>query len=158
MGNRPSYYGENAPKLQDLLDELGMEYERFGQHDDQWRIYGATHIIDIWPARMIYHRIGGETVKSNEPYCRDMDWQFNREQVERLVKTGNHEVPKRVSAADRNPAVAVTQIYTEEHYKEGIKKEIKAVLDRLEWVVDHPMESGYESMKMAIKAERKSYE
>jgi len=86
MSKKPNYFKENAPKLEALCDELGLLAEF--KSEDQWRIYGATHVIDIWPARMVYHRVKGEDVKAIEPYYRGLDWQFNKQQVKKLLETG----------------------------------------------------------------------
>lgn len=76
----------NKPLLISLCQELDFEYYEINEH--QIRIMGATHIIDIWPARMTYHRISGEDIKSKEDYSK-LDYVFNKEQVSRLLYTGS---------------------------------------------------------------------
>ena len=66
MSKRPSWHHINYPALKELLEEIGFPYEEFSKH--HFRIMGETHIIDIWPARMVCHIHDGETVKANEPY------------------------------------------------------------------------------------------
>ena len=65
---------------------MGFEVEQLSP--DQYRVYAANYIIDFWPARMVYHRIKGESIKSIEPYHRSLDWMFNRNQVIKLLETG----------------------------------------------------------------------
>ena len=86
MSKKPSWYVDNSTKLVMLCDELGLELEYIGEL--QWRVYGATHVIDIWPSRMVYHRISGENIKAIEPYSHDLDQQFNKKQVKKLLEMG----------------------------------------------------------------------
>lgn len=84
---RPENFANNKRDLIALCDELGFEY---GFPDTyQMRIWGATHVIDIWPSRMTFHRVRGETIRAVEPYPRgELDFNFNREQVKKLLETG----------------------------------------------------------------------
>lgn len=87
MGRKkPEWLDENLPKLLNLCEKNGYEYEQKSRY--QYRIYGATHVIDIYPSRMVYHRIQGEDIKNFEPYPRELDEQFNYKQVEGLLATG----------------------------------------------------------------------
>ena len=95
MSKKQSWHHINYPALKELLEELELPYEEFNEH--HFRIMGGTHIIDIWPARMTYHRHAGETIKAKEPYHKGLtgikvedalDRQFNREQVIRLLENG----------------------------------------------------------------------
>jgi len=89
MGRKkPSWYAQNLPKLAKLCDELGLEWEFKDPDEYQVRVYGATHIIDIWPSRMVYHRVNGENINANEKYHHLLDEQFNYRQVKRLLLTG----------------------------------------------------------------------
>lgn len=83
---KPSYREANLRALYALCGREGYEIEE--KSDDQYRVYGATHIIDFWVARMVYHRISGENIKSVEPYHRGLDHQFNEKQVAHLLATG----------------------------------------------------------------------
>jgi len=87
MGRKkPEYLDQNLPQLLNLCEEHGYEYEMKSRY--QFRIYGATHIIDIYPSRMVYHRIQGESIRAFEPYPRILDEQFNKDQVIELLATG----------------------------------------------------------------------
>jgi len=94
MSKRPSWHHINYPALKKLLEEMELPYEEFNEH--HFRIMGGTHIIDIWPARMTYHRHAGEVVSAKEPYHKGNDfWQdkgldreFNKEQAKKLLETG----------------------------------------------------------------------
>lgn len=87
MAKRKSNHHINYPALKELLEEMELPYEEFSKH--HFRIMGATHIIDIWPSRMTYHLHAGESIKSQEPYYRgELDMQFNKEQVIKLLETG----------------------------------------------------------------------
>lgn len=95
MSKKPSWHHINYPALKELLEELELPYEEFSEH--HFRIMGATHIIDLWPARMTYHRHAGETIKAHEPYHKTifgektegaLDRQFNKEQVTKLLTEG----------------------------------------------------------------------
>lgn len=86
---KPEYLDRNLPQLINLCEEMGYEYEKKSMY--QYRIYGATHVIDIYPSRMVYHRLQGETIRSHEPYPRELDQQFNRKQVEQLLATGEYK-------------------------------------------------------------------
>ena len=87
MGRKKlQYLDNNLPKLLNLCEEKGYEYEMKSRY--QYRIYGATHIIDIYPSRMVYHRLQGEDIMAFEPYPRILDEQFNKKQVEELLATG----------------------------------------------------------------------
>ena len=83
---KPEWLDENLPKLINLCEENGYEYEKKSKY--QYRIYAATHIIDIYPSRMVYHRLKGEDIKSIETYPRSLDERFNKRQVEELLETG----------------------------------------------------------------------
>lgn len=84
---KPENFDENLRQLLDLCDELGYEIEKKDTY--QYRIYGATHVIDIWPSRMVYHRLYGEESRSIEQYHRGtLDLYFNRSQVQKLLDTG----------------------------------------------------------------------
>lgn len=85
---RPSFYNQNLPQLLKLCRDNGYEYEFKDPEEYQVRVYGATHVIDIWPSRMVYHRVKGEVIRSKEDYSRELDWQFNKEQVSKLLATG----------------------------------------------------------------------
>jgi len=88
MGRKkPEWLDENLPKLVNLCEQNGYEYEKKSIY--QYRIYGATHVIDIYPSRMVYHRLECETIRSVEPYPRVLDERFNKEQVEQLLATGD---------------------------------------------------------------------
>lgn len=83
---RPNYSSENLLQLVRLCNQLDLVLDKVS--DDQYRVYGATHVIDIWVARMVYHRISGEDIRAVEPYSHDLDWKFNKEQVKQLLLTG----------------------------------------------------------------------
>lgn len=86
---KPEYLDDNLPQLLNLCEEMGYEYEKKSRY--QYRIFGATHIIDIYPSRMVYHRLQGESIKAFEPYPRELEQQFNRKQVEQLLATGEYK-------------------------------------------------------------------
>lgn len=86
MSKKPSYRDKNLPQLVKLCNEYGFEIKDINY--DQVRVFGATHIFDIWPARMVYHRIDGEDIKSNEPYSCELSWEFNKNQILKLLMTG----------------------------------------------------------------------
>jgi hypothetical protein len=86
---KPEYLDENVPQLINLCEEYGYEYEKKSRY--QYRIYAATHVIDIYPSRMVYHRLQGENIKANEPYPRELNPRFDREQVEELLSTGTYK-------------------------------------------------------------------
>lgn len=94
MSKRPSWHHINYPALKALLEEMELPYEEFNKH--HFRIMGATHIIDIWPARMVCHRYSGEIIKAKEPYYGgktdtgtvNLDREFNKQQVKKLLETG----------------------------------------------------------------------
>lgn len=77
----------NKPRLLELLNELDLEHYELNEH--QIRVMGATHILDIWPARMTCHRIGGEEITSKEEYFR-LKYFFDYDQVKKLLETGEH--------------------------------------------------------------------
>jgi hypothetical protein len=87
MGRKPNYQTYNLPKLIKLCEKHGFEIEKKDTY--QYRVYAASHIIDFWPARMVYHRVKGEVIRSVEDYHRELDWEFNEKQVERLLLTGD---------------------------------------------------------------------
>lgn len=87
MSKRRTFYDHNQPELKALIDELGLEYEPMDGLC--YRIYGATHVIDIWMSRMVAHRIKGEDIKAKEPYVH-LDERMNRAQVEKLLLTGQY--------------------------------------------------------------------
>jgi len=87
MSKKPSYFTANINKLNALCEQRGYLIENIGD-ELQYRVYGATHVIDIWPSRMVYHRIKGENISANEPYYRGLDWEFNEKQVAHLLDTG----------------------------------------------------------------------
>lgn len=87
MGKKRSAFDTNLPELIKFCEANGYEYERPDPY--QFRIYGATHVIDIWPSRMTYHRVKGEVIKAHEPYPRgELDFHFNEAQVKKLIETG----------------------------------------------------------------------
>lgn len=87
MGKRVSYLKDNVIQLIKLCNELGYRCDKLSSY--QYRVYGATHIIDIWPSRMVYHRVDGEILRNIEIYWRDkLDNKFNKKQVETLLATG----------------------------------------------------------------------
>lgn len=94
MSKKPSWHHINYPALKELLEELELPYEEFSEH--HFRIMGGTHIIDIWPARMVCHRHAGEVIGAVEPYYGgksysgeiQLDRQFNKEQVTKLLTEG----------------------------------------------------------------------
>lgn len=87
MGRKkPEFLDNNLPQLLNLCEEKGYEYEKLSRY--QYRIYASTHVIDIYPSRMVYHRLMGDNIKAIEPYPRILDEQFNRAQVEQLLETG----------------------------------------------------------------------
>lgn len=75
----------NKPRLIEYLNKAGVEYFEVNEH--QIRVMGATHIIDIWPARMTVHRISGERIDSIEPY-KKLSYYFNEKEVKALVEEG----------------------------------------------------------------------
>lgn len=83
---KPEYFNQNLPQLLKLCEEYGYEIEKKDVY--QYRVYASTHIIDIWPSRMIFHRLSGENIKAVEPYIRELDQQFNKKQVSELLATG----------------------------------------------------------------------
>lgn len=83
---KPEYLDQNIPQIINLCEEKGYEYDRLSRY--QYRIYAATHVIDIYPSRMVYHRLRGEDIKAFEPYPRELSEQFNRKEVEQLLETG----------------------------------------------------------------------
>jgi hypothetical protein len=87
MSKKPNFFDSNYKQLLKLCEENGYEIEIINC-GSQYRIYGATHVIDIWPSRMVYHRIGGENIKAIEPYSHKLDWKFNIKQVSKLLLTG----------------------------------------------------------------------
>lgn len=89
MSKKPSFFDSNYKQLVALCEKEGYEIEE-KDPGSQYRVYGATHIIDIWPSRMVYHRVQGETVRSNEPYHHGLKWQFDYKQVSHLLATGEY--------------------------------------------------------------------
>lgn len=87
MSKKPSYFNQNLPQLMALCRREGYEIVEIDP-GSQYRVYAATHVIDIWPSRMVYHRISGESIRSNEPYHRCLKWQFDKGQVAHLLDTG----------------------------------------------------------------------
>jgi hypothetical protein len=86
MSRRPPLFlHENLPQLIKLCKESGYEIEQ--KSPDQYRVYAATAVIDIWPARMKYHRIRGESLNAVERYY-SMRARFHRDQVKKLLDTG----------------------------------------------------------------------
>lgn len=84
---KPENFDNNLRDLIALCEELGFEYARPDRY--QFRVWAATHVIDIWPSRMTYHRVKGESIKAIEPYERgELDFYFNKEQVKKLLETG----------------------------------------------------------------------
>lgn len=88
MTKRRSFHAQNYPQLIALCDELGLEYEILDEFKQHIRIMGVTHVIDIWPARMVHHRVNGETIRSHEPWPRSLDQRFNKQQVTKLLTEG----------------------------------------------------------------------
>lgn len=91
MSKRSNYYSQNFKALTALCKELGLEWDYADQTQsnlDQIRVLGMTHVIDFWPARMVYHRISGENIKAKESYHHELDEQFNKQQVKKLLETG----------------------------------------------------------------------
>jgi hypothetical protein len=88
MTKKPSYLQENVRQLEKLCAAQGYEISQINEY--QYRVCGATHIIDIWPSRMKYHRIGGESINSNEHYLK-LDTMFNKTQVDQLLRTGKFD-------------------------------------------------------------------
>lgn len=89
MSKKPSYFDGNLRQLIALCELEGYGIEPIGS-DGQYRVYGATHVFDIWPSRMVYHRIRGEVILAQEPFHRNLDQQFNLEQVTTLLATGEY--------------------------------------------------------------------
>jgi hypothetical protein len=87
MSKKPNYFNQNYKKLVELCDSKGYLIEEI-DCGSQYRVYGATHVIDIWPSRMVYHRISGEDIKSVEPYYHNLDWEFNKNRVVELLDSG----------------------------------------------------------------------
>jgi hypothetical protein len=84
---KPSWLDSNVPQLITLCEDEGYEYQELSKY--HYRIMAATHIIDIWPSRMVYHRHAGEVIDAFEPWPRDgLDDRFNKEQVSKLLRTG----------------------------------------------------------------------
>ena len=83
MSKSNAYY--NKPLLIKLLKDCDYEYYELNEH--QIRVMGATHIIDIWPARMTCHRISGESISSKEDYFR-LSYYFNEAEVKKLLDSG----------------------------------------------------------------------
>lgn len=82
---KAKYLKENRKKLLDFCHKHSYEIQEINEY--QYRVFGATHIIDIWPSRMKYHRIGGETINSDELYFK-LNSIFNENEVEQLLSTG----------------------------------------------------------------------
>lgn len=91
MSKKPRFYNENVKQLIRLCDDMGCEYEFIDPYNMQMRIYGGTHVIDVWPSRMVYHRIKGEDINAVEPYHKGLRWQFNKDQVAYLLATGQYK-------------------------------------------------------------------
>lgn len=89
MGKKISYYEYNLPCMIDLCNELGFKIYMIDESSYQYRVFGSTHVIDFWLSRMVYHRISGETIKSNEEYNHNLDYKFNKNQVSKLLLTGD---------------------------------------------------------------------
>ena len=87
MSKKPSWHKENKRLLIELLESEGYEYHWLNEY--QVRIMGASHVIDIWTPRMVHHLIAGEVIKSEEPYYRVLDSQFNKSQVIELLESGH---------------------------------------------------------------------
>lgn len=86
---KPEYLDHNTPILLGICDENGYEYEKLSKY--HYRIMGGTHIIDVWPSRMIYHRVGGESIQAFEDYHRKLDTKINIKQVQELLSTGRFD-------------------------------------------------------------------
>lgn len=87
MSKQPSNFEHNQPLLLELCDKEGYPIEQLSRY--HYRILGGTHIIDIWPSRMVYHRLSGETIKAVEQFYRgELDFEFNEEQVSNLLAIG----------------------------------------------------------------------
>ena len=89
MSKKPSYFNQNLPQLMALCRREGYEIVEIDE-GSQYRVYAATHIIDIWPSRMVYHRVSGETIRSNEPYSHQLQQEFNENEVAHLLATGEY--------------------------------------------------------------------
>lgn len=107
MAKRPSYYAENLPKLIALCDSEGYQWEFVDRDEYQVRVYGATYVIDIWPSRMVYHRVKGETIDAVEPYYDDLSQRFNVDEVRQLLATGKHKAEPVAAIKAKSVAVAV---------------------------------------------------
>lgn len=88
MSKKPSNYKHNLANLIFLCSEKGYECDFVDPDCQQMRVFAATHVIDIWPSRMTYHRVMGETMQAKEPYHHELNWQFDRREVEELLFTG----------------------------------------------------------------------
>jgi len=88
MSKKPTWYDENLKKLEKLCKELHMEWAFVDRSQYQVRVLGATHVFDIWPSRMVYHRVSGEVISAEEKYHHLLDQEFNKQQVKKLLETG----------------------------------------------------------------------
>lgn len=86
---KPEYLEFNVPELLKICDDNGYEYERLSKY--HYRILAATHIIDVWPSRMVYHRLSGENIDAREDYHRKLDTRLNKNQVTQLLATGRFD-------------------------------------------------------------------
>ena len=87
MSKKPSNFWVNQPALIKLLKEMEFPYEELSKY--HFRIMGGIHIIDLWPSRMTYHLHAGEVVSAKEPYYKSqLDFEFNKQQVKKLLETG----------------------------------------------------------------------
>lgn len=77
----------NNVKLIGICHKHDFLFSQF--NDYHFRVYAATHVIDIWTTKMSYHIVDGEYTKSKEPYYKGvLDKKLNVKQVTELLMHG----------------------------------------------------------------------
>lgn len=87
MGRRkkPEWLAQNILALKELCNEKGYEIAEISPY--HYRVLGAVAIVDIFPSRMKYCVLSIEGVEQPMDFL-EMDQQFNKEQVLKLLERG----------------------------------------------------------------------
>jgi hypothetical protein len=86
MSRRSPYRAANQGQFIAWLDRNKIEYVELN-HGSQIRVWGATRLVDIWPARMIYHIIESEDViPSHMQGYQHLSPQFHEKEVKELLQ------------------------------------------------------------------------
>lgn len=79
---KPEWLEENVPKLLEYCEKEGFTVVKINMY--QYRVAGATSLVDVWPSRMKVHIIASEKPLFVNDY-RQLSSRFNEEELDRIL-------------------------------------------------------------------------